>query len=132
MPAMLDHITINVGDYERSKAFYLRALEPLGAKLLMEFGPIGGFGHGQKPTFWISGRRPSYFGEEHRAGAAPMHVCFAAKDRAEVDAFYAAAIAAGGKDFGAPGLRPIYHPKYYGAFVIDPDGNDVEACFHGG
>jgi catechol 2,3-dioxygenase-like lactoylglutathione lyase family enzyme len=129
---MLDHLGIVVADYDRSKAFYEKALEPLGAKLLMEFGPVGGFGVGQKPTFWISAGRPSYFTEAHAAAKTPVHVCFAAKDRAQVDAFYAAAIAAGGKDFGAPGLRPIYHPNYYGAFVLDLDGNNVEACFHGG
>jgi catechol 2,3-dioxygenase-like lactoylglutathione lyase family enzyme len=129
---MLDHISICVSDYERSKAFYTKVLEPLGSKLVMEFGPMGGFGVGRKPTFWIYGGRPSYFTDEHRAGGSPVHVCFTAKNREEVDAFYAAAIAAGGKDFGKPGLRTEYHPKYYGGFVLDPDGNDIEACFHGG
>jgi catechol 2,3-dioxygenase-like lactoylglutathione lyase family enzyme len=131
VPAMLDHLGIIVSDYDRSKAFYAKALEPLGAKLLMEFPQVGGFGVGQKPTFWISAGA-SFFTGGAKAGAAPIHVCFVAKDRAQVDAFHAAAMAAGGKDFGAPGVRAQYHPNYYGAFVLDPDGNNVEACHHGG
>jgi catechol 2,3-dioxygenase-like lactoylglutathione lyase family enzyme len=124
---MLDHIGIEVRDYEHSKAFYLAALAPLGVSLLMEFGSAtAGFGeeteHGPKPYFWIGSRgRPLVTG---------AHIAFAADDRETVDAFYAAAIAAGGTDNGAPGPRPIYHPGYYGAFVFDPDGNNVEAVCH--
>ncbi|MDI4656517.1 VOC family protein [Xanthobacter autotrophicus] len=122
---MLDHIGIFVRDLERSRAFYLAALAPLGYGIVMETNPPGGhaylgFGAG-KPEFWI--------------GAAPVatghiHVAFAARNRAAVDAFHAAALAAGGRDNGPPGLRPHYHPDYYGAFVFDPDGHNVEAVCH--
>jgi catechol 2,3-dioxygenase-like lactoylglutathione lyase family enzyme len=125
---VLDHIGIKVSDYARGKAFYTHALTPLGFALVMEATPemIGddvthaGFGTPKKPTFWISN------GSGHGA-----HIAFAANSRAAVDAFYAAAIAAGGRDNGAPGLRPHYHANYYGAFVLDPDGNNVEAVCHG-
>lgn len=119
---MLDHLGLNVGDYGRSREFYERALAPLGLRLLMEPGPgVGGFGDGGKPFFWIAAR-----------GAPPsgVHVAFAADDRATVDAFHAAALDAGGRDNGAPGVREIYHPTYYGAYVLDPDGNNVEAVCH--
>jgi catechol 2,3-dioxygenase-like lactoylglutathione lyase family enzyme len=130
---MIDHIGVVVTDYAKSKAFYERVLAPLGARLIMEHGIWCGFGRGDKPTFWIGGSRPSYWkGEDHRPAASPAHIAFEAKTRAEVDAFYAAAIAAGASDFGKPGLRPEYHPGYYGAFVLDPDGNNVEAVIHGG
>jgi catechol 2,3-dioxygenase-like lactoylglutathione lyase family enzyme len=121
---MLDHIGLQVKDLERSKAFYTAALAPLGYSLLMEFPGVAGFGKDGKPEFWI-GNRPG--------GGAPhtgVHVAFVAADRPRVDAFYAAAIAAGGKDNGAPGVRAIYHPAYYGAFVLDPDGNNAEAVCH--
>jgi catechol 2,3-dioxygenase-like lactoylglutathione lyase family enzyme len=126
---MLDHIGFSVSDYERSKAFYARALAPLGYVLVMEVGAdqtenrhrAAGFGAGGKPDFWIGAE-----GGIDR----PLHVAVAAKDRATVDAFYRAAIAAGGKDNGAPGLRPLYHANYYGAFVFDPDGHNVEAVCH--
>jgi catechol 2,3-dioxygenase-like lactoylglutathione lyase family enzyme len=124
---MLDHVGFEVSDFERSKAFYEQALEPLGIRLLME--PVAGsagFGSemefGPKPYFWINARgRPAVSG---------THVAFAAPDTETVDAFHAAALAAGGSDNGAPGPRPIYHPNYYGAFVLDPDGNNVEAVCH--
>jgi catechol 2,3-dioxygenase-like lactoylglutathione lyase family enzyme len=116
---MIDHVTLNVGDYDRSKAFYEEALKPLGYALQMEFGSSGGFGAERMPGFWIRG------GEE--PGVA--HVAFQSPDRATVDAFHQAAIAAGGSDNGAPGLRP-YHDSYYAAFVHDPDGNNVEAVCH--
>ena len=122
---MLDHMGFEVSDYERSKAFYTDALKPLGLELLMEPAPgAGGFGLpvDQKPFFWISGRgHPAVSG---------VHVAFEAPSTEVVDAFYAAALAAGGQDNGAPGKREIYHPGYYGAYVLDPDGNNVEAVFH--
>jgi catechol 2,3-dioxygenase-like lactoylglutathione lyase family enzyme len=123
---MLDHIGIEVGDFDRSKAFYEKALEPLGVKLVMEFEGMAGFGketeQGPNPYFWIGFRdRPALSG---------VHVAFGARTPDLVDAFHAAAVAAGGTDNGAPGLRPQYHPGYYGAFVLDPDGNNVEAVCH--
>jgi catechol 2,3-dioxygenase-like lactoylglutathione lyase family enzyme len=124
---MLDHVGLEVSDFTRSRSFYLAALAPLGIRLLME--PVegaAGFGseteHGPKPYFWI-----------HARGRAPIvgvHVAFAAADIATVDAFHEAALAAGGTDNGAPGPRSIYHPSYYGAFVLDPDGNNIEAVCH--
>jgi len=124
---MLDHVGFEVSDFERSKAFYERALEPLGIRLMME--PVegsAGFGSetelGPKPYFWISARE--------RPAVSGAHVAFEAPDTDTVDAFHAAALAAGGSDNGAPGRRPIYHPAYYGAFVLDPDGNNIEAVCH--
>jgi catechol 2,3-dioxygenase-like lactoylglutathione lyase family enzyme len=123
---MLDHVAINVSDTERSKAFYAQALEPLGYRPAMEPvpGSVGFFPErmtGAVGSFWIHGTRTPV-----TAG----HVAFAAGDRATVDAFHAAAVAAGGTDNGAPGLRPRYHESYYGAFVLDPDGINVEAVCH--
>jgi catechol 2,3-dioxygenase-like lactoylglutathione lyase family enzyme len=119
---MIDHVGLNVRDYARSKDFYVAALEPLGYGLLMEFeGRVGGFGRDDKPDFWIREGAPQ----------GVTHVAFAAADHEAVEAFYAAAITAGGEDNGPPGLRTIYHPGYYGAFVHDPDGNNVEAVNHG-
>ena len=120
---MLDHVGFNVSDYERSKAFYENALAPLGLTLLMEPVPgVGGFGEGQKPFFWLDTRKS--------AAQSAIHVAFAAGTRAVVDDFHAAALEAGGTDNGAPGVREIYHPHYYGAYVLDPDGNNVEAVCH--
>ena len=118
---MLDHVTFAVGDYAKSKAFYEKALAPLGFKVLMDFGQACGFGD-TRPFFWIGG-----------GGAIKgrLHVAFAAKNRAAVDAFHKAALAAGGKDNGAPGIRAQYSPTYYGAFVFDPDGNNMEAVTFG-
>ncbi len=119
---MLDHVGFNVSDYDRSKAFYAQALAPLGIELLMEPVPGAcGFGADQKPFFWIGTRATA---------ASAVHVAFASASRDTVDAFHAAALAAGGTDNGAPGERPIYHPGYYGAYVLDPDGNNVEAVCH--
>ena len=119
---MLDHVGIPVSDFERSKRFYEQALSPLGYGLIMEpRRGVAGLGRSGKPDFWV------FRGEPGRA----VHVAFAAYDRASVDAFHEAAIAAGGQDNGRPGLRPEYHPTYYGAFVLDPDGNNVEAVRHG-
>jgi len=124
---MIDHIGFPVADYARSKAFYLKALAPLGYALVMEVqqdandSPAAGFGANGKPDFWIGGE-----GALNRS----VHIAVVARDRPSVDAFYRAALAAGGKDNGAPGLRPRYHPNYYGAFVLDPDGHNVEAACH--
>jgi catechol 2,3-dioxygenase-like lactoylglutathione lyase family enzyme len=125
---MLDHIGLAVADFDRARAFYRAALKPLGLGVVMEVtaeesggDAHAGFGDEGKPFFWIGTRANA------KGGA---HVAFAAQTRAEVDAFYAAAIAAGGRDNGAPGLRPHYHPNYYGAFVYDPDGNNIEAVCH--
>ncbi|MGL4239018.1 VOC family protein [Tabrizicola sp.] len=125
---MLDHVGYPVSDYLRSKDFYSKALAPLGCRLLMEItneqtggdGDHAGFGD-EHPDFWIGTGKPQ---------ATNTHVAFTAKSRAEVDAFHAAALAAGGTDNGAPGLRPHYHATYYAAFVLDPDGNNVEAVCH--
>jgi catechol 2,3-dioxygenase-like lactoylglutathione lyase family enzyme len=126
----LDHIGINVKDYERAKSFYAKALEPLGMTLVMEYGKGAGFGRDKKPDFWIGEGATSFQKPEQLASITPVHVCFVARSRREVDAFHAAAIAAGGRDNGKPGIRGEYHPNYYGAFVIDPDGHNVEACIH--
>ena len=128
---ILDHITCVVSDYARSKAFYERALAPLGVKPLMEFGQGCGFGRDHKPEFWIGVGPASFQKPEQLRIITPTHIAFAARNREEVDAFYRAALEAGGKDFGAPGIRTHYHPTYYGAFVLDPDGHDIEAVFHG-
>ncbi len=124
---MLDHIGISVADFELSKEFFAQSLAPLRYTLVAEFEHQGkrlaGFGANSKPDFWIEGGQ---------ATLPPLHVAFAATDHARVEAFYAAALEAGGKDNGAPGPRPHYHPDYYAAFVIDPDGNNIEAVCHGG
>jgi catechol 2,3-dioxygenase-like lactoylglutathione lyase family enzyme len=127
---MFDHLSIWVTDYAKSKAFYERALAPLGITVQMEFGNVAGFGRGGKPSFWIGEGTPAFWGKGHRAGAAPVHIALAVENRAQVEAFYQAALVAGATDHGAPGLRPQYHPGYYGAFVLDPDGNNVEAVCH--
>ena len=127
---IIDHITLTVGDYARSKAFYEKALAPLGIKLLMDFGQACGFGR-DKPELWFGVGPTSFQKAEQLRVITPMHVAFSATSRAEVDAFYRAALEAGGKDYGAPGVRTHYHPNYYGAFVLDPDGHDIEAVFHG-
>jgi catechol 2,3-dioxygenase-like lactoylglutathione lyase family enzyme len=131
MEHIIDHVGINAKDYDRAKSFYQKALAPLGIGLVMEYPPWCGFGKGQKAEFWIGSGTAAFQRDEQVRIITPVHVCFAASSRAEVDAFYAAAIAAGGKDNGPPGVRAQYHPNYYGAFVIDPDGHNVEAVFHG-
>ncbi len=125
---MLDHIGFSVSDFVRSKQFYCAALAPLSITLIMEVtaeqtgkDAHAGFGTNGKPFFWVgtgTGR------------SANIHVAFSAASRAEVDAFYEAALAAGGRDNGPPGIRAHYHPNYYGAFVLDPDGNNIEAVSH--
>jgi catechol 2,3-dioxygenase-like lactoylglutathione lyase family enzyme len=116
---MIDHMTLKVRDYGKSKAFFERVLAPLGYRVVMEFGGnFTGFGD-KKPYFWITpGEQP------------PQHIAFAAPSRAAVDAFYAAALGAGARDNGPPGPRPHYHANYYGAFVLDLDGNNIEAVIH--
>ncbi len=119
---MLDHVGFAVKDYDRSKAFYEKALAPLGFSLLAEpAGEAAGFGEEGKASFWI---------ESHgRPVQGRLHIAFGVDSRKTVDAFYAAALEAGGTDNGAPGVR-WYHPNYYGTYVLDPDGNNVEAVCH--
>jgi len=130
MTSIIDHIGINVSDYARAKAFYSKALEPLGITLIAEFGTAAGFGRGQKPELWLGAGKTEFQTEDQIETITPIHFCLAARSRAEVDAFHTAALAAGGRDNGAPGIRAHYHPGYYGAFVLDPDGHNVEAVFH--
>jgi catechol 2,3-dioxygenase-like lactoylglutathione lyase family enzyme len=125
---MLDHVGFAVSDLARSRAFYEQALKPIGvadhggwSRADRSGGTALGFGRDGKPFFWI--------GDNERVGEG-THVAFAVPTRAEVDAFHEAALAAGGRDHGAPGLRPHYHPNYYGAFVLDPDGLNIEAVCH--
>jgi catechol 2,3-dioxygenase-like lactoylglutathione lyase family enzyme len=124
---MIDHIGFPVSDYPRAKDFYGKALAPLGYTLIMEVqqneqdAPAAGFGKDGKPDFWIGG--------EGGLGKA-VHIAILADSRTEVDAFYQAAMAAGAKDNGQPGVRAHYHPNYYGAFVLDPDGHNIEAVCH--
>jgi catechol 2,3-dioxygenase-like lactoylglutathione lyase family enzyme len=124
---MIDHSGLSVSDFERAKAFYSAALAPLGSSYLFTVPPehtggekVGGFGQ-SRPQFWIN---------EGGAQTPPVHFAFSAETRAQVDAFYAAALAAGGTDNGAPSPRPHYHDHYYGAFVHDLDGNNIEAVCH--
>lgn len=125
---MIDHTGLQVSDPAASRHFYEQALAPLGYRVLMEIPKeytggkvVLGFGIPPKPDFWVAEGAP---------GMPRMHVAFSANSRAEVDAFHRAAIAAGGKDNGPPGLRPHYHEHYYGAFVLDPDGHNIEAVIH--
>ncbi|MEI7063076.1 VOC family protein [Dickeya chrysanthemi] len=127
---MLDHLSIPVSDLSRSRRFYEQALKPLGfeqvkdMKFAVSFGVLMGYGLSSDPggEFWIfQGEVPSH---------PPTHFAFSAESRAEVDAFFAAAVAAGGVDNGQPGVRTQYHPDYYAAFVRDPDGYNIEAVFH--
>ena len=134
---MIDHMTFRVTDIARAKAFYSAALAPLGYSLSFEgnFGMnILGFAYpdpheteGKKTDVWFIDRPSPYGGAPATTGC---HLAWRAGNRAQVDAFYQAALAAGGRDNGAPGLRPDYHPHYYGAFVIDPEGNNIEAVCH--
>ncbi|HHA2820399.1 TPA: VOC family protein [Stenotrophomonas maltophilia] len=125
---MLDHLGLTSADLARSKTFFLQALAPLQIGVVMEVTAEQtgahdhiGFGSDGKPFFWLGNGAPPSHG---------VHVAFACASHAQVDAFHAAALAAGGRDNGAPGLRPWYHPDYYGAFVLDPDGNNIEAVCH--
>jgi predicted lactoylglutathione lyase len=121
MPAevFIDHLTLPVRDLETSQAFYRLALAPFGVEEVRVEGAVG-WGPPGRVDFFIRAGEP----------AAPLHVAFAAPDRETVDAFHASAVAAGGSDNGRPGLRPRYHPNYYGGYVIDPDGHNVEAVCH--
>jgi catechol 2,3-dioxygenase-like lactoylglutathione lyase family enzyme len=123
VPRVVDHVGFAVADYPRSKAFYEKALAPLGVMLLMEFaGEAAGFGKSGRPSFFI---------EAHgKPARGRLHIALRAETRAQVDAFHAAAIEAGGTDNGAPGVRAIYHADYYGGYVLDPDGNNIEAVCH--
>jgi catechol 2,3-dioxygenase-like lactoylglutathione lyase family enzyme len=125
---MIDHLSVVVSDYAKSKAFYLQALAATGHSRLVELPATqgsqkqsAGFCHDDGSDFWIGQGEPV---------KPPIHIAFRVPTRAAVDAFYKAAIAAGGRDNGAPGLRPHYHPNYYGAFVLDPDGHNIEAVCH--
>ena len=125
---MIDHTGVRVSDYARARSFYRAALAPLGYQLLMEFpaavtgsDDVAGFGVPPNPDFWIAAGRPN---------SPPIHVAFRVSARALVDAFHTAALAAGGRDNGAPGPRPHYHADYYGAFVLDPDGHNIEVVCH--
>jgi len=124
MSAIIDHVGLKVADFERARDFYRETLATLGIELLADFSVgrdrVAGYGKG-RPSFWISD------GREARGDA---HVAFTASSRAEVNAFYSVALSMGGRDNGAPGLRAHYHPNYYGAFVLDPDGNNIEAVCH--
>jgi catechol 2,3-dioxygenase-like lactoylglutathione lyase family enzyme len=125
---IIDHTGLAASDFDRSLAFYSTALKPLGITLIVQFpadGPAGqayaGFGREGKPDLWISPGGPT---------TPRIHLGFTANSRAEVDAFYDAALGAGGIDNGAPGVRAHYHPNYYGAYVLDPDGHNIEAVCH--
>ena len=125
---MIDHAGIVSSDFEKSRAFYQAALAPLGFTKVLEFPAavtgstdVAGFGEAPKAEFWIARGTPN---------VPPIHIAFRVASRAVVDAFYLAAMAAGGRDNGAPGLRVHYHPNYYGAFVLDPDGHNIEAVCH--
>jgi catechol 2,3-dioxygenase-like lactoylglutathione lyase family enzyme len=134
---MIDHLGLNVADLVRSTEFYLKSLAPLGYAIVLEIpgeqtgqNAALGFGvPGGSPEDFQSGKPSFWIGEGDRV-SGPSHVAFVARTRAAVDAFHRAALAAGGKDNGTPGLRPHYHANYYGAFVLDPDGNNIEAVCH--
>ena len=126
---MIDHTGVRVSDPKKSRAFYEAALAPLGYAVLKEIPTqftggkvVFGMGVAPKPDFWVA---------EGAVHEPRLHIAFRAKDKAEVEAFYQAAMAAGGRDNGPPGPRPHYHEQYYGAFVLDPDGHNIEAVFHG-
>ena len=129
---MIDHTGVTVSNYAKSKQFYQSALGAIGYQLLLEIPAavtgrtdVAGFGTPPKPDFWIMRATP-----EKPAHQPAIHFAFRVQNRALVDAFHRAAIAAGGKDNGEPGVRPHYHPNYYGAFVLDPDGHNIEAVCH--
>jgi catechol 2,3-dioxygenase-like lactoylglutathione lyase family enzyme len=133
---VLDHISLRVADYGRSKEFYQAVLAPLGYRLAMEVASGAGFSKGPIPAFWIKqgeGTAVAGSGEptpHEGCGGPQVHVAFTGESRAMVDAFHRAALAAGARDNGTPGLRPEYHANYYGAFVLDPDGHNIEAVCH--
>ncbi len=125
---MIDHAGVSVRDFAVSKAFYVSALGAFGYELLLEFSAaetgssdVAGFGVAPKPDFWIASGEPN---------VPPIHIAFRVANRGLVDAFHQAAMTAGGRDNGPPGVRAHYHPNYYGAFVLDPDGHNIEAVCH--
>ncbi len=118
---ILDHIGLAVRDFGAAKAFYRRALAPLGIEIIMEGDGWAMLGKDGKPQFWFG---------VHGIPPGPIHIAFLADTRAQVRAFHRAALAAGGRDNGAPGIRAKYHPDYYGAYVFDPDGHNIEAVCH--
>jgi predicted lactoylglutathione lyase len=118
---MIEHVSIPVSDYQKSKKFYIQTLAPLGYANNMEFGEAAGFMEGGHTSFWIA----------KKDTVVPSHVAFLAKSKEEVQKFHAAGIEAGGKDNGAPGFRTDYGDDYYAAFVLDPDGSNIEACYFG-
>ena len=125
---MIDHTGVNASDFIKSKEFYSEALAAIGYSLLVDLPAtvtgstdVAGFGVPTKPDFWVSSGTPN---------VPPVHVAFRVETRAQVDAFFKAALTAGGRDHGPPGIRPHYHPNYYGAFVLDPDGHNIEAVCH--
>ena len=118
---IIDHIGLSIADFEESKNFFSKALAPLGIELITEVQGWAGYGKDGKPELWFG------VGGEARP---PMHIAFVAENRNQVDQFYAEAIAAGGEDNGKPGIREIYHPNYYGAFVLDSNGHNIEAVCH--
>jgi catechol 2,3-dioxygenase-like lactoylglutathione lyase family enzyme len=117
---MIDHTGLTVSDIEKAERFYQAALAPLGYAVMMSFQTYRGLGVAPKMDFWLGQGQPN----------PPVHIAFRAANRAQVDAFYKAAMAAGGRDNGPPGTRPHYHQNYYGAFVLDPDGYNIEAVCH--
>ncbi|MFN2547047.1 MAG: VOC family protein [Myxococcales bacterium] len=119
---MIDHMTLRVRDYAKSKAFYLAALKPLGYEMIMEWEGFVGLGVKGKPDFWIAPAEDRKYSQ--------LHIAFRAPNRKAVHEFHDAALKAGGKDNGGAGPRTEYHPSYFGAFVLDPDGHNVEACCH--
>jgi catechol 2,3-dioxygenase-like lactoylglutathione lyase family enzyme len=119
---VIDHLTVSVQDLPSTRTFYAKVLAPLGYALKRDYGEIVGFGDERKPYLWI---------KQSGTPTTPQHLAFVARSRADVDAFHKAALEAGAKDDGAPGLREHYHPNYYGAFVIDPyNGHPIEAVCH--
>jgi catechol 2,3-dioxygenase-like lactoylglutathione lyase family enzyme len=119
---MIDHMTLRVRDYQKSKAFFQAALKPLGYELLVEWEGFAGLGVNKKPDFWLAAAEKRQYDQ--------LHIAFRAGSRKTVNAFYEAAVQAGAKDNGGPGPRTDYHPNYYGAFVLDLDGHNIEACCH--
>ncbi|MCY9829420.1 VOC family protein [Vibrio chagasii] len=118
---IIDHVGFSVSDLNKSNQFYSKALAPLGIDKVVDLERASGFGKNGKPEFWL---------EKGCLTKPPVHLAFVADTRKQVDQFYHAAIAFGGKDNGCPGIREQYHPTYYGAFVIDPDGHNIEAVCH--
>lgn len=119
---MIDHFTLSVSDLDKSRAFYQRVLAPLGYSVRMEFPQYVGMGDKKKPYLWLKQAHPV---------STPMHIAFVAANREQVDGFHRAALEAGARDDGAPGVREHYHPHYYAAFVIDPiEGHPLEAVCH--